>query len=426
MGNKIEPLKKEVNNRRAKEHGDIHSMQNHPEHSSSDSYFTTTSGSESKTTSKSKKNATATTPKETVVSSEGCSEFYIACRTNAVDKVAKLLERMNPEEIDKLEPNGSTALHTASYHGHTDVVRLLLEAGADRAIKNKFGFLPYDEALNSNVKELFLRIHNANRLIGNTGNVEWELTDRDVLEKAEEERSMIKTLYDSYAQTNTFKKLFERIETNYIGKGLANLHGIDSIKRFFRNATEEEDPTWIIKAYTAETEFYKTLNIDIACGATQFQNERRYIIALLCHHPSLNSFSFTGLSYRVMKVNDDDINKYKAGCCLMSKSFLSSTIDRKVAELFLARQEEAKASTDVRVRHKADGKVIKSWVMCIYTIRRARTGLHIENSSQYVNEGEILIMPFSVFKVTRVSSSTAKFLPDDLTMTQIELEECDS
>jgi hypothetical protein len=36
-----------------------------------------------------------------------------------------------------------------------------------------------------------------------------------------------------------------------------------------------------IDAYTAETDFYKILNQEIAAGATKYQNERRYIIALL-------------------------------------------------------------------------------------------------------------------------------------------------
>ena len=91
---------------------------------------------------------------------------------------------------------------------------MLLEAGADRAIQNIYGCLPFDEALNDNIKDLFLRVPNRNRLIGNTGTIEWELIDNDVLDKANEEISIIKSLYDTYAGNNTINKLFERIKVN--------------------------------------------------------------------------------------------------------------------------------------------------------------------------------------------------------------------
>ncbi|CAF4358604.1 unnamed protein product [Rotaria socialis] len=54
---------------------------------------------------------------------------------------------------------------------------------ADRAIQNKYGCLPFDEALNNNIKDLFLRVPNGNRLVGNTGAIECELIDNGVLGK---------------------------------------------------------------------------------------------------------------------------------------------------------------------------------------------------------------------------------------------------
>jgi hypothetical protein len=45
-------------------------------------------------------------------------------------------------------------------------------------------------------------------------------------------------------------------------------------------------------------------------GATQYQPERRYIIALLWHHPTLNELSYIGSSYQVMEVYFIDLEKY--------------------------------------------------------------------------------------------------------------------
>src|SRR5262249_14963561 len=155
-----------------------------------------------------------------------------------------------------VEANGSTALHAASYHGHSDIVKLLLERGADRAIFNKFQCLPFDEASSDGIRELFLRIPNGNRLIMNTGNIEWELIDDDALVRATEERQIIKSIYNNVTGTTPIDKMFEKIEKNYIDRELSTLPKMEDIKHFFTKATQEKDPKWIIKAYTAETDFY--------------------------------------------------------------------------------------------------------------------------------------------------------------------------
>jgi ankyrin repeat protein len=92
------------------------------------------------------------------VSTQKCSDFYWAYRDNKVDEVKKFLETLTQDEIDGVEPNGSTALHAAAYHGHAKIVRLLLDRGADRAIQNKFECLPFDEAPSDEIRQLFLRI----------------------------------------------------------------------------------------------------------------------------------------------------------------------------------------------------------------------------------------------------------------------------
>ncbi|CAF1237226.1 unnamed protein product [Adineta steineri] len=354
-----------------------------------------------------------------------CSDFYIACRTNDIDKVKELLPRLTLSDIDRLEPNGSTALHSASYHGHEEIVELLLKVGVDRAIHNIFGCLPFDEAKNDKIKRLFLRIPNTDRFLSNTGSIEWDLITDDALETAAEIRHDIQSIYNNTSGLTSIDKMFEKIYKNYITDGLINFDGNEKIIRFFRKAIKEQDPKWIIKAYTAETEFYKILNKEIAGGASRFQNERRYIITLLIHHPKLDELTYVGHSYRVLQITQDDLNKYERNSCLMTKSFLSSCIDQKIAELFILRKEHAERGTIMPVRTRVDGTIMKFWVMCIYHIKHPRTALHIENSSQYANEGEILIMPYSVFKIKRINHMKPLSVPIDQKMTQIEFEECD-
>ena len=416
MGNVIGTLKKYVYSRRQDASAASRARSDHPERLHPDQ-ISAEEESQSIVTKPIKVNTGALATK--------CSDFYMACRLNNIGKVKRFLQTITLEQIDRIEPNGSTALHAASYHGHRDIVKLLLEAGADRAIHNKFQCLPFDEAADDEIKDLFLRIPNTNRFVSNTGAIEWELINDDVLETAAEERHYIRSLFDNASGLTPIGKMFQKIETNYVDKALTNFRGIDHIKRFFRKATEEQDPIWIIKAYTAETEFYQVLNREIAGGATQYQNERRYIIALLCHHPQLNPLSYTGLSYRVMEINSDDLKKYEIKSLLMSKAFLSSSIDRQITELFLYRKVEAQTQNKPIIRVKQGGKFVKSWIMCIYHIKDHRTALHIENSSQYANEGEVLIMPYTVFKVKAIENITSSSLPKGCTMTQIQFEECE-
>ncbi|CAF1482485.1 unnamed protein product [Didymodactylos carnosus] len=346
---------------------------------------------------------------------EECSPFYRACRENKIDDVKEFLRTMTPEEIDKMEPNGSTALHVACYYGNIEIVRLLLDADADRGITNKFKCLPYDEAATDEIKALFIRVPTSNRLVSNTGAVEWVLIDDDVLEKAAEDRGLIKYAYDT--NISNIDKMFDRIQKNYVDKVLRNSRGIDGIKRYFEVAKREKNPIHIVKAYTAETDFYSLLNIELAGGSSIGQYERRYILALLMYHPVFEKFSYAGLAYRGMMLTETDVEQYLVGCSLMMKSFLSSSIDRKIAEAFLLQYENMQSSIGLTPRLRASGKLVKFSAICTYLIRHRRTGLYIEELSQYANEGEVLIMPHTVFKVKKVDWKE--------NLINILLEECD-
>ncbi len=56
-------------------------------------------------------------------------------------------------QINRIENNGNTALHVASYMGYEEIVRLLLIHGASRSIRNKTSNLRvYDENVRINLR----------------------------------------------------------------------------------------------------------------------------------------------------------------------------------------------------------------------------------------------------------------------------------
>jgi ankyrin repeat protein len=83
--------------------------------------------------------------------------LYDSCEWKNNEAIARiLLSRMKPEDINRLNNVGETPLREAVRFGNVNIVRLLLEAGADAHIKDKEGRLPvYWACANYNAK-----IHN--------------------------------------------------------------------------------------------------------------------------------------------------------------------------------------------------------------------------------------------------------------------------
>ncbi len=92
----------------------------------------------------------------TKMSKQEFSDFYRACRKGDVSAVKKILPTLTVEEIEKIEPNGSTALHAASYHGHIEIVKLVLSRSPNIAIRNKYGNTAGEEASDAEIKALFV------------------------------------------------------------------------------------------------------------------------------------------------------------------------------------------------------------------------------------------------------------------------------
>ena len=78
--------------------------------------------------------------------------LYIAARNGHTDICEFLINK--GISVNEIQHTGSTALHGAAYYGQLEVVKLLLNYGAKRNIKNNFGHLPKDEAMTEEIKNL--------------------------------------------------------------------------------------------------------------------------------------------------------------------------------------------------------------------------------------------------------------------------------
>ncbi len=85
------------------------------------------------------------------VNKTGWTPLHYAATGGHVDLIRLLLE--HHAYIDAESPNGTTPLMMAAYYGNPAVTLLLLEEGADPALKNQKGLTAYDFAYNGPHKE---------------------------------------------------------------------------------------------------------------------------------------------------------------------------------------------------------------------------------------------------------------------------------
>jgi hypothetical protein len=364
------------------------------------------------------------------------SALYQACRNGNTDQVKQLLPSMSLEEINKIESNGSTALHAACYYSHYDTVKLLLDAGASRSIRNRrFSLTPFDEA-NEQIRKLFYRVNSANNLTSDVGidrytglsvHNEWML-------ETEQAAKWKINLYNWLKIEQSFDEMIIFLQchylTDYVYRACQHERDRNMIEWFFRRAAAEKDARYIIKAYTSPTQFYTIVNTHLREFLLRFfrwdYNARHtntleksvgYLVSIFIYHPDLRSLSYTGLTYRGMILSQHDLSVYTVGKQLLNKSFLSTSIDRRVAEIF------AGIGASTNMRRNLNHDLIQYITFCTYKIRNPHTALKIGLISEVPSEQEVLIMPLCAFQVTSIK----QHLGDDSNIhIEIELEECHS
>ncbi|CAF0839069.1 unnamed protein product [Adineta ricciae] len=336
--------------------------------------------------------------------SSNTSPFYNACRENDISTVEEYLKSMSLEDVDRLEPNGSTALHVAAYEGHEKIVELLLKKGAACSIKNKYDATPLDQTKSNKIKQLIRRRMNHTRFVSDS--VEWILKADNADYQAHE---YLKPL-ESYGKHPRFYEYITYIKQNFLEKDLRDIDDIDMIKEYFDKAINEKNPIYLLIAYTAETNFYSILNIHLAKmrveNLTAEENLKlAYYIGIIARHPNFDTLSYTGVTYRGMMVTADDIKQYTKGARILTKTFSSSSVEPNVALRFMTND----STTSNR-----------SSTLCIYEIRNPRTALDIRNISMFPDEEEVLILPYSAFKIKEIKTNYNRS-----PRYEINLQECD-
>jgi hypothetical protein len=341
--------------------------------------------------------------------------FYSACLEGDFNKARACFIYSS---LNRPDNDGNTPLHIVSSKGYTELLELLFRYHADQTLKNNAGLTAEQMAKDDQIKNLFKTQMkpkaDTEHLVGSVSDVEWVDNYKNAYRIAYENLEHMKR----WLLKVPLKKLLNEMKIGYIDKmKLSYKKSEDDLQNYLKPAFDNQDLVALIKAYSSGgTGFCTKLNYDLAEIGSNFRflstqnlfnsgyldNEppkglgQHIFAAILINHPYFQSYYYTGdPTHRGMKITPEDLAQYKVDSIVLTRSFLSTSKAKNVAEVF--KGDAGPLTVD------ADGKLP---VQCVYKVINPRSSLNIETISVFPEEEEVLILPFVVFRITAVDMNS--------------------
>ncbi|CAF3977610.1 unnamed protein product [Rotaria sordida] len=392
--------------------------------------------------------------------------LYEACRDGNEEAVQNLLQKYSHTDLNRQEYsfNGNTCLHIAAANGHDNIVKLLLKHGCYRSSRlNLQNQSAYDMASSSkeSTRLLFLRQNETDSSTkGSSRFVEQNASECFDVFKVEENqndddddnddhdnhnhdhdhekksttvarKSIIQTFkteqeqkheieYSASSKTmcqsrfgrfcvNNFHKdepldhhsILMRLNNLLEEISINNSDDYMKINDIIKQYVQDDDSIeQLLHLYTLETKFYRVLKEDCLPLA----------IPLFIHLPKLKDRFFRGRVYRGMHMAHEELLIYQraieiSGTVLQTRTFSSTSINRSIAEEFayLKKKDNEKKFCVLLVFDFPN--------TCDQAINLSRVSNDKPCLSEYEDEEEVLILPWTLFEVRRIRKPTDE---DDL------------
>lgn len=357
----------------------------------------------------------------------------------------QLLFRVSNQELDApIDSRRNTCLHIAAHNGNAEIVHLLLRRGASREILNDQGQTAEQVAkANDTIQVLFkASIRPSSSVLTNsaqgshfvaaTPDIELWL---DTYEYAHRISTQNREYLKRWLIRIPYTKLINELEEGYINQ-LLNMPPTfsDNLKQYMHLARIEQSPLPLIVAFTEEQCFSQRLNADLALLGSDFRFQSSHVkqrarenisshrdneapkgagqyiyAAIIMNHPVLEQYYCTGQTFRGMNITGKDLGSYVVGSIVLTRSFLSTSKRRDVAEMFL----------------NFNDPMVHSPVLCIYNVKNLSSSLDIESISKFKDEKEAIIVPFTAFRIIKLQEHVNAMFHTDQYLCEIELEECE-
>ncbi|CAF0827947.1 unnamed protein product [Didymodactylos carnosus] len=335
------------------------------------------------------------------------SGLYRACRDNNINQVERLLKRLKLDEINRIEPNGSTSLHVACHYNRAEIVRMLLKRGADRFIRNRHHNLtPFEEATDPVVRGMFYLLHDSELCIRPDGTIPWTIIKNhftwDNIRAMKLYLEHILCIHGLVTMLNHLRK--------YYLPHLDLSKKREQVERLFDQAIVERSSVPIIRAYTL-SEFSRKANEHLANALSQRiqidpeRNSRTtcaYYLASIITFTSDKELPPTSFdTYRGIVMTKDEIRKYHRDDIIVNTAIVSTSKDRHVALMFASEGVEQ----SLRRNEKMD-RLVQVGVVFRYRFLPGSTRtMVVKHVSEFQEEREVLIRPMSTFKVENLRPS---------------------
>ncbi|CAF4073985.1 unnamed protein product [Rotaria sordida] len=377
------------------------------------------------------------------------SQFYFACRNGDIDTVKQILPTIPYDQLNQLEPNGSTALHAATYFGHVDIVRLLLhEYGCQGNLQDRHGFTAYEKAQTDEMRQLYHRPSNENRFNDDS----MDIKQRFEILSSSINKIIIGGRDDDDDVDKPNKRYLIGYETNEEVKN--QLDNINSAKVFFQSRIgryimgqrmklklgkkddyDEEEYAYVTSEKFRQESLQKTLDEYVTSNHPDYQHcchlLNEYIqqgtiesllklytletpfyhklllwpslleFPLLMHLSDLKQRYYQGYSYRGVQLTQHELNEYRwalknKDSVLSLLTFASTSINRNVAEQFSTKSSSSSDKLSVLL-------IFHFSQPCDTAINLSKIPVYqLPCISNFENEQEVLISPRTFFKVTDI------------------------
>ncbi|UJR07498.1 hypothetical protein I4U23_011787 [Adineta vaga] len=339
-------------------------------------------------------------------------DFFNICSSGDIKNARRLLLTMTYKKFNRQRRNGNTPLHMACLNDHKDIIILLLneEDVCARTLRNKDGKTAYDCVKSPEIRQLFRRSREStvDRFSEKnpTSSLQPILSPNDDEIKISHEqipddwvrgytnakqnfdgqfmlalqnaplllRALMKTRTINEAE-DTFEIFLEKCIEHQPNKRYL-------IREEYKRYRQTKNVEHLLTIYTFETIVYKALQ----------QEMNAYTTLLFLNLKKLVKRSYQGRTYRGAQMTQIDIDAYT--WAQKSKDFLLET------RLF---QSTSKTKNVAEVFGEANPRSDKYGVVFAYIFdEQCPTAIDLQGISYFEEEDEVLLFPFTLFKVDNI------------------------
>ena len=340
------------------------------------------------------------------------SAFYHACKEGDIDYVRQHLSTNSHDKIIRqVEPNGDTALHAATRAGHVSIVTFLLANGFSRIAINRERKTAYEIESNDEIRRLFYRSvnelqsrfhdknadetlsifnNNTNEVIFNNSN---DTTQSQYINRFNRLPRIFRNVVKAMAETRCIEE-FEKIISD-LGFLSNNITGDRIlIKSTFDDYLQTKNIINLIHLYTLN-DIYKAIR----------SRSDAYTTLVYLHLTSMSKRAYQGISYRGVKMSIFDVSRYyyamkNANCIIETRNFASTSKRKNVSLIYSAHGEALDHNLHSILL------IFEFPTRCKTAIDLTRISENLPPISQYADEEEVLILPYTLFKVLNVFEAT--------------------